>query len=43
MNPIPAMTQDRRDNGAVRRAAMLAIDEFGDSAVDFAETRAIAL
>ena len=43
MNPIPGITHGLRDDGAVRRAAMLVIDEFGESAADFAETRAIAL
>jgi hypothetical protein len=43
MNPIPGITQGLRDDSAVRRAAMLVIDEFGDSAADYAETRVIAL
>jgi len=43
MNPIPGITHGLRDDSAVRRAAMLVIDEFGESAADYAETRAIAL
>jgi hypothetical protein len=43
MNPIPGITQGLRDDSAVQRAAMLVIDEFGESAVEYAETRAICL
>jgi hypothetical protein len=43
MNPIPGNTQVPHDESAVRRAAMQVIDEFGESAADFAETRAIVL
>ena len=43
MKPIPGITQGLRDDSTVRRAAMLVIDEFGESAADYAETRAIAL
>ena len=43
MTPIPGTTQGLRDDSAVRRAAMIVIDEFGESAADYAETRAIAL
>ena len=43
MNPIPGITQGLRDDSVVRRAAMLVIDEFGESAAEYAETRAISL
>ena len=43
MNPIPGITQGLRDDSVVRRAAMLVIDEFGESAAEYAETRAICL
>ena len=43
MNPIPGTTRGVRDDSAVRRAAMLVIDELGESAADYAETRAIVL
>jgi hypothetical protein len=32
-----------RDEGAVRRAAMMVVDEFGENAAAYAMTRAIAL
>ena len=43
MNPIPGNTQALRDDSAIRRAAIVVIDEFGESAAEYAETRAIAL
>ena len=43
MNPIPGITQGLRDDSVVRRAAMLVIDEFGESAAEYAETRAMVL
>ena len=43
MNPNPGMIQGLRDDSALQRAAMLVIDELGESAADYAETRAIAL
>jgi hypothetical protein len=43
MNPIPGNTEAFRDEGAVQRAAMLVIDEFGEHAADYAVTRAIVL
>ena len=43
MNAIPGNTEAFRDESAVRRAAMLVIDEFGESAADYAVTRAMVL
>ena len=43
MNPIQGNTEALRDESAVRRAGMLVIDEFGESAADYAVTRAIVL
>ena len=43
MNPIPGNTQALRDDSAIRRAAILVIDEFGESAAEYAVTRAMVL
>jgi hypothetical protein len=43
MNPIPGNTQALRDDSAIRRAAMVVIDELGESAAEYAETRAMCL
>ena len=43
MNPIPGNTQALRDDSGVRRAAILVIDEFGESAAEYAVTRAMVL
>ena len=43
MNPIQGNTEALRDESAVRRANMLVIDEFGESAADYAVTRVIVL
>jgi hypothetical protein len=43
MNPIPGNTQALRDDSPVRRAAVLVIDEFGESAAEYAVTRAMVL
>ena len=43
MNPIPGNTQVPRDESAVRRAAIQVIDEFGESAAEYAVTRAMVL
>ena len=41
MNPIPGNTQALRDDSAIRRAAIVVIDEFGESAAEYAVTRAM--
>jgi len=43
MNPIPGNTQALRDDSAIRRAAIVVIDEFGESAAEYAVTRAMVL
>jgi hypothetical protein len=43
MNPIPGNAWVLRDDGGIRRAAMLVIDEFGESAAEYAATRAMVL
>jgi hypothetical protein len=43
MNPIPGNAQAVRDDSGVRRAAMLVIDELGESAAEYAVTRAMVL
>ena len=42
MNPIPGNTA-LRDDSAIRRAAMLVIDELGEDAAEYAATRAMVL
>ena len=43
MNPISGNTQGLRDDGAIRRTAMLVIDELGEDAAEYAVTRAMVL
>jgi len=43
MNPVSGNTRARRDDSAVRRAAVLVIDEFGEGAAAYAVTRALVL
>jgi hypothetical protein len=43
MNPVSGNTYARRDDSAVRRAAVLVIDEFGEGAAAYAVTRALVL
>ena len=43
MNPIPGNTQALNDDSAIRRAAMVVIDELGEDAAEYAVTRAMVL
>jgi len=43
MNPIPGNTQALNDDSAIRRAAMVVIDELGEDAAEYAATRAMVL